>query len=232
MPEQALSGSVLVEESALLIEVYEWLEASYELDRWHWREETPPLDVCVGGILVQHTSWANVERALANLREAGVLSLEKLAGLSVEELAALVRPAGTPMTKATRIKAFVALVERHGGLESMLALPPAELRAKLVGTPGIGPETADCICLYAGSHPLLVHDAYTERLLGRLGLGPGRASYSAWQSWLTARLPAEVRFYQRFHAGIVVHCKETCRSRPKCGDCPLADVCAFSASNA
>jgi endonuclease-3 related protein len=215
------------DEAAFLNDVHQRLLAHYDIDRWHWTDATTPFEVCAGAILVQHTGWVNVEKALLNLHAAGVESLEALALTPEDELAVIVRSVGTPLTKARRLKAFAGLALDHGGFAGLFALPLAELRARLLATPGIGPETADVILLYGARAPVLVHDAYTARLMRRLGLGPARDSYESWQSWLDVRLPKDGDYRRRHHAAIVVHCKETCRTRPKCHICPLATVCAF-----
>jgi endonuclease-3 related protein len=116
----------------------------------------------------------------------------------------------------------------RGGFEGLFALTTLELRALLLSTDGIGPETADVILLYAAKRPVIVHDAYTARLCRRLGLGPDRDGYDAWQTWLDERLPDELTFRGRSHAAIVLHCKETCRVKPRCEACPLRDVCEFA----
>jgi endonuclease-3 related protein len=219
-------------DSHFLLEVFERLRSRYELERWHWQANTPALDICVGAILVQHTAWTNVEKALANLRREGALSLEALARPGDDELAALLRPAGTPLTKARRLKAFAALVGRHGSLEALLSLPVAHLRSELLATNGIGPETADVIILYAASGLTQVHDAYTQRLLRRLGLGPDRDGYAAWAAWLAERLPEDVKLHKQFHSAVVLHCKEVCRVRPKCQSCAVLDLCAFGGAAA
>ena len=211
-----------------LIEADRRLQAHYDIDRWHWRQDTTATDICLGSILVQHTSWSNVEKALARLREAGAASFEAIAALSHDEVADLVRPSGTPNVKARRLKVFAELVMSRGGFEALFSLGTPELRALLLGTYGIGPETADVILLYAARRPVIVHDAYTARVCRRLGLGPVADGYDAWQSWLDARLPEDVEFRWRNHAAIVVHCKETCRVKPRCGVCPLRDVCSYN----
>ena len=211
----------------LLAEAHERLAQYYNLDRWHWRDNTTPLDICLGAVLVQHTAWTNVEKALDNLRGAKAMSLETLALIPEEELALLVRPAGTPLTKARRVKALVALVLQYGGFEGLFALPAAELRPLLLSTYGIGPETADVILLYGARRPAIVHDAYTKRLMRRLGTGPERDTYDAWRAWLNERLPYDAAYRRAQHAGIVVHCKETCRSKPRCSQCPLVDMCEY-----
>lgn len=211
----------------LLREVLRRLEAHYDLDRWHWRPETPALDVCIGAILVQHTTWRSVETALARLRDADAFSLPAILALDTERLAALVRPAGLPATKARRLQAFARLTGDAGGLEALLALPTAALRKRLLATSGIGPETADVILLFAARTPVVVHDAYAARLCRRLGVGPDADSYTTWQRWLATVLPPELRLHQRLRAAIVTHCKETCRARPACHRCPLLDLCAY-----
>jgi endonuclease-3 related protein len=211
----------------LLLEAHERLLAHYDIDRWHWRDDTPAYDICVGAILVQHTAWANVEKALANLRGAGVDSIEALCALDDAELAALIRPSGTPAVKTKRLRAFCDLVTSQGGFAGLFDRTPDELRAMLLGTYGIGPETADVICLYAARHAVVVHDAYTARLCRRLGTGPESNSYEAWRMWLDQALPASLDFRARNHAAIVVHCKQTCRVKPKCVVCPLQDLCEY-----
>src|SRR4030095_9602241 len=89
--------------------VHDRLAAHYDIGGWHWNTETLAFDICLGAILVQHTNWANVERALVKLRAAGVDSMEAVAARAEEELAELVRPSGTPRPKARRLQAFAGL---------------------------------------------------------------------------------------------------------------------------
>ena len=84
------------------------------------------------------------------------------------------------------------IVEEHGGdLARLLALPLAELRPLLLGTYGIGEETADDILVYAAGLPSFVVDAYTVRLFTRLGLAPAGLTLPGLArptSWPTCRL--------------------------------------------
>jgi endonuclease-3 related protein len=210
-----------------LSRLHEKLVAHYDVDGWHWQASTPAIDICVGAILVQHTAWANVEKALANLRDAGAMTIERLRCLPVEELAALVRPAGTPLTKARRLKALARLVLDHGSFEAFFARPIEALRPLLLATPGIGPETADAILLYAADKPVVVHDAYTQRICRRIGIGPAGDRYADWRAWQDESLPRDLELRRRFHAAVVLHGKTTCRVRPRCASCPLAELCAF-----
>jgi endonuclease-3 related protein len=227
MGHEAARGAVTAPSatSEALLDIYRRLEAACHVDRWHWRADSDWFEVCAGAILVQHTAWANVEKALARLRGAGAFSLQAVVSLAEEELAELVRPAGMPLQKARRLKAFAALVERHGGAAGLFALPSDQLRAALLATHGVGRETADAVLLHAAGRPVFVVDAYTVRLFRRLGLGPQGSRYDTWQRWFQERLPPERELYRRYHAAIVLHCRETCRARPRCPGCCLLDVC-------
>lgn len=208
-----------------LIDVYERLYTAYGPQCW-WPGETP-LEIIVGAILTQSAAWTNVEKALSNLTAAGALSPEGLRALAEDELAALIRPSGYFKAKARKLKAFVALLdERYGGdLDRMLASPVDEVRAALLATYGIGPETADSILLYAGGQPLFVIDAYTRRTFSRLGWLPASDGYHVWQRLFMRALPSDAPLFNEYHALIVRHGKEVCRKRPMCARCPLAADC-------
>src|SRR3989304_9406632 len=81
----------------------------------HWWPADSALEVMVGAILTQNTSWKNVERAIKNLKRARVLSFGKLAVLSEKRLARMIRPAGYYNIKAKRLKNFFRFLEKVCG---------------------------------------------------------------------------------------------------------------------
>jgi endonuclease III related protein len=209
-----------------VVDAFNRLLAAY--GRQHWWPGDSPFEVIVGAILTQQTAWANVEKALANLRWVGALSTDGIRAASEDDLAVVIRPSGFYRGKARKLKAFVALLDdRFGGnLDSLLAAPGDELRAALLATHGIGPETADSILLYAADRPYFVIDAYTRRIFSRLGLTPADDTYGAWQRLFTRELPPDAALFNEYHALIVEHAKRTCRTVPLCQRCVLLDVCA------
>lgn len=210
---------------AELRRVYERLLRYFGHAGW-WPGETP-FEICIGAILVQNTSWKNVERALLGLRRRGLLSYERLASLSPSRLAPLVRPSGYFRIKARRVRGFLDFLGREygGRVEAMRKEEPGRLREKLLRVVGIGPETADSIVLYAVGHPLFVVDAYTRRIFSRLGWIEGREPYEAIQRLFMQRLPADAALYNDFHAQIVSLGKDVCRPVPRCRECPVDDLC-------
>jgi endonuclease-3 related protein len=238
-------------DSGPLAEVYERLLGAYGPQHW-WPGETA-FEVIVGAILTQSAAWANVEKALANLKDAGALSPEGLHSLDEGEIARLIRPSGYFNAKARKLKALVEMLHsRFGGergrqvktcppgdeLDRLLAMPMEELRALLLSTHGIGPETADSIVLYAAEQPSFVIDAYTRRIFSRIGVQPGPAhgadhpevskgerGYEAWRRLFMEALPAVAPMFNEYHALIVAHGKRVCRKAPLCEECALREVC-------
>jgi endonuclease-3 related protein len=191
----------------------------------HWWPAKTPFEVIVGAILTQSTSWANVERAIANLRIAQMLTPSAIAAARPSRLAALVRPSGYFRQKAKKLKAFVQFLQREygGSLKRMFDTPTGQLREKLLSVHGIGPETADSILLYAGNHSVFVVDAYTHRIFGRHGITDGKPDYESVRSLFEAALPRDPQLFNEFHALVVNTGKNWCRkSEPRCAECPLS----------
>jgi endonuclease III related protein len=205
--------------------VYERLRARFGPAGW-WPAESA-FEVCIGAILTQNTAWSNVLKTLAGLRGRGLLSFERLSRVPPARLPPLLRSSGTYNVKARRLRAFLAFLraEYQGRVDGMRAESPSGLRRKLLAVPGIGPETADAIALYAADHPLFVVDAYTRRVFTRLGSLRGGESYDEVQRFFTRRLPTDPALFNDYHAQIVKLAKEHCRKRPACEGCPLDALC-------
>jgi endonuclease-3 related protein len=160
--------------------------------------------IIVESVLTQQANWRNVELAVGNLEKAGLLSLEGIEGARVDELAGLIRPCGFYRQKATRLQGLASFfVEDCRGPANAGRIPLSRLRPLLLSHPGIGPETADDILLYALQRPVFVVDEYTRRLARALALTPD-LSYYGLQSLFSASVRKDYRLYQDFHALIVI----------------------------
>ena len=210
--------------------IYDRLFTTYGPQHW-WPSKTA-METIVGAYLTQNTGWRNVERSIVNLDQAGVLSVEGLRAIDLEDLRTLIRPSGYMVRKALAIKAFVALLDReYGGSLGVLATTPtAAAREALLGLPGVGPETADAILLYALDQPVMVVDEYLRRVTARHGLIDERARYGDLQQLALAAFQGEpettlLAHYNEFHALIVEVGKEHCGGVPRCAGCPLNQPC-------
>ncbi len=209
----------------ILKDIYNRLFRYFGPRNW-WPGETP-FEVIVGAILTQNTAWANVEKAIQNLKEEGLMLPEKLFHLRQERLASLIRPAGYFNIKSQRLKSFLAFLfsSYQGRLNKMFRSETVILREELLKVKGIGPETADSILLYAGGKLTFVVDAYTRRIFSRYGLIDGKASYHQIQTIFYQNLPHQVQLFNEYHALLVELGKTICRKKPNCPACPLKTEC-------
>lgn len=204
-----------------LLKIYKSLLRRFGPQGW-WPGKSR-FEVIVGAILAQNTAWANVEKALANLRAKGALSVEGFSSLPFEELARLIVPSGYYNIKAKRLQAFLDLLRGRyrGSLSRMFKQDPSTLRDELLAVPGIGEETADSILLYAGGIPTFVVDAYTKRVLWRHGLIDQKAPYEEVRRLFLENLPQDAALFNEYHALFVTLGKRFCRQEPHCDNCPL-----------
>jgi endonuclease III related protein len=208
------------------------LARAYGPQRW-WPADTA-FEVILGAYLTQNTSWKAVERSLANLREAGALSIEGLQKLSAMRLQELIRPSGFYTRKGPAIQAFMAMLDDHfgGSLEQLAQIPTHALRQRLLALPGVGFETADAILLYALGHPVPVADAYLRRIVERHRLIRSESTHNQTNYTELVQLtrdafvvdpPSEhAQLFNEFHALVVLVGKRHCSARAKCEGCPLA----------
>ena len=205
----------------ILIEMYQRLLCT--VGPRHWWPGESPFEVIVGAILTQNTSWANVEKAIENLKNAGILNPPGMRRVSWDELAQVIKPSGFYRIKANRLKRFVEFFyeEFDGDMNRMRFQDLGTLRERLLRVDGIGPETADSILLYALGKPLFVVDAYTKRIFSRHGLISEKWSYEEVQEMVMGELGRDVGIYNEFHALLVFLGKYWCRRIARCGGCPL-----------
>lgn len=212
--------------------MHDRLFEAYGPQSW-WPAETP-FEVILGAYLTQNTAWKAVELSLANLRAAGALTIAGLRTLPLERLQELIRPSGFITRKAPALKAFVAMLDAKfgGSLERLAALPTPEVRRQLLALPGVGPETADAILLYALGHAVPVADEYLRRIAERHRLlepspGRNRRGYEALVALTALAFAADpesdkAQFFNEFHALTVAVGKAHCRRVADCERCPLA----------
>lgn len=205
----------------LLLEIYDRLSAFLGPQNW-WPADTP-FEVILGAILTQNTAWKNVAAAIGNLRRYDLLTFERLCGLSVRQIAVLIRSSGFYNQKAKKIKAFCdrVLTRWGGSLEDFLAQDIEALRADLLAIQGIGPETADSIILYAAFKPSFVVDTYTYRIFSRHGWVEESISYEDLREYFMGAMDPNVPLFQEFHALLVRTGHLYCRKTALCKACPL-----------
>jgi endonuclease-3 related protein len=195
----------------------------------YWWPASTRFEIIVGAILTQQTTWKNVEKAIKNLKRNKLLAIHPLSKINIRRLEKLLWPAGYWRQKAGRLKGVSKYIHRNYGnkLSRLFGKPILSLREELLSLKGLGPETADSIILYAADKPIFVIDAYTRRIIHRLGI-TDLDEYESLRVYFEERLPKDTKLYQEFHALIVALGKNYCKTKPLCGACPLRKECRFS----
>ncbi|MFT5122202.1 MAG: endonuclease-3 related protein [Verrucomicrobiales bacterium] len=189
----------------------------------HWWPGDGPDEMIIGAILVQNTAWTHASKAIDQLKLHSAIDWPVLYATEVQVLAEWIRPAGYYNSKAKKLKAFATcVVETYAGqLNRLFDAPDEVLRNRLLAIWGIGPETADCIMLYAAERPVFVIDTYTRRLLTRHRWAAENEDYKALSRLFSLQLRGDTGLCNEFHALIVELGKRYCRATPMCDGCPL-----------
>ncbi len=230
--------------STRLLTIYDRLLGHYGPQQW-WPGDTP-FEVMVGAVLTQNTSWTNVEKAIANLKEKDLLDPERIVSAPAERLAARLKPAGYFNVKARRLRNLCRWYLDNGGHARLSRWGTDKLRHALLSVNGVGRETADDILLYAFHRDVFVIDAYTRRIFSRLGLVGAEHGYEHLRQHFETKIKKErgagngqnppaktekralVGVFNEYHALIVNHGKDVCKVRPRCSACCLNRHCPSS----
>lgn len=206
-----------------LLRIYRKLLSHFGKQHW-WPAETR-FEMMMGAILVQRTTWKNVEHVIKGLKDKDLMHPHFLASAALERVENLIRPIGFYKQKAERIIDVAQyLVKNYGGsLDKLLNKPQESLRKELLSLRGVGLETADSILLYAANKLVFPIDAYTKRLCKRLGVK--EAEYEELRKLFENNLPKNLEIYKEFRALIVRLGKTYCKPKPLCYRCPLKNEC-------
>lgn len=200
-----------------LEEIYRRLYGVYGPQHW-WPADTP-FEIMIGAILTQNTAWTNVEKAIQNLKQADALNIHSIIALPDDKLAELIYPSGYFNVKSQRLKNYTKWFVDSGRFKGLHQLDNPDLRHRLLGVNGIGPETADDILLYAFERPVFVIDTYSRRLFKKVLSISGDEPYETLRLSCESSLDPDVSIYKEYHALIVRHAKEKCSGEANCKHC-------------
>jgi endonuclease III related protein len=204
-----------------LVNIFNTLLESFGRRNW-WPGETE-LEIIVGAVLTQNTSWKNVEKAIDNLKQHNALDIETLYKMDKKTLALIIKSSGFYNIKSNRLKNLINVIydDYLSNISNLKMLSVLEVRNRLLAVNGIGKETADSIILYALNKPIFVIDVYTKRFLKNHRIYDGQNDYDAIQDFFMRNLPENTYLFNEFHALIVYLCQNFCKKMPLCNKCPL-----------
>ena len=137
--------------------------------------------------------------------------------LSVDELAALLRPVGFFRQKAEAIKKIPDVLDaRFGG-----RLP--ETVEELCELPGVGRKTANLVVAVAFRKPAICVDVHVHRIMNRTGF---LRTSTPLETEMELRRKLPVEYWTTWNACFVSHGQRICLPRnPRCPQCPIRPFC-------
>ena len=214
---------------SILRRIFETLREYYAAkSEYPWWPENP-VEVILGAILIQGSTWKSVDKILNEFRTKKLLDFNVIVQQTDEQLAEWIRPVGFQTKKAPRIRAVAQLIlEQCGGdLDRYFARDVDTIRRELLSISGIGHGTADNILLYAGHVPVYMVDTFTNRILIRHGIVEAHTNELQIQELIHRELtpdeePYGVKLFQQMQEFVVRLGRDFCdKSRPDCFHCPL-----------
>jgi len=177
-----------------------------------------PFELLVAVILSAQATDKGVNKATATLFKVANTP-QQILDLGLRGLKRHVKSIGLYNTKAQNIiRTCRLLIERHGG-----QVPRS--RAELEALPGVGRKTANVILNTAFGEPTIAVDTHIFRVANRTGLAPGK-TVRAVEDRLLKAVPDEYK--QDAHHWLILHGRYVCTARkPKCGACPIFDLCQY-----
>jgi endonuclease-3 related protein len=185
------------------------------------------LEICFGAILTQNTNWKNVEKAIIQLNKNQLIDIEKILKINNKKLALIIKSSGYHNQKAKKLKNFCQYLNKNynNDLKELFKKNIGELRNELLDVNGIGPETADSMILYAAKKPIFVVDAYTKRIMNRVGFKEN--TYEELQELFMDNLELNEKLFNEYHALLVELGKNICKKKPLCEECPISAMCNY-----
>ena len=177
---------------------------------------TSPYELVVAVALSAQATDVQVNKATDKLFKAADTPQAMLA-LGEAGLKTFIASIGLFNTKAKNvIRMAEILIAEHGGEVPLN-------REALQALPGVGRKTASVVLNELGIEPAIAVDTHVFRVAHRLGLARGKTPDKV-EDELMAVVPHPM--LTRAHHWLILHGRYVCVARrPKCGDCPIADLC-------
>jgi endonuclease-3 len=142
---------------------------------------------------------------------------EKILELGQDGLEAKIRDCGLFRAKAKNILAACQIL-----CERYHSQVPAQYD-ELITLPGVGRKTANVLVSCLFGTPAIAVDTHVFRVANRLRLATGKTPLEV-EKGLMKSIPRED--WSHAHHWLIWHGRQICRARqPRCGECPLADLC-------
>ncbi|WP_293897565.1 endonuclease III [Phenylobacterium sp.] len=202
-------------EQARVAELFDRFEAA-ESDPRTELGYASPYELVVAVALSAQATDVSVNKATERLFKVADTP-QKMLALGEAGLKPFISSIGLYNMKAKNvIRMAQILIDQHGGEVPMD-------RAQLQALPGVGRKTASVVLNELRIEPAIAVDTHVFRVSHRLGLSCGKTPDKV-EADLMALVPQP--YLTRAHHWLILHGRYVCVARrPKCEECPVADLC-------
>jgi len=181
-------------------------------------EQDDPYKILIGTILSARTRDENTTKAVKKLF-ARFKTPDDIASADIEEIKKLIRSIGFYNVKAERIKQVSQMiVSKFGGRV------PDDIDS-LLGLPGVGRKTANCVLVYAFNKPAIPVDVHVHRISNRLGLV---STKTVKHTEIELNKIVDRQLWTRVNNTFVMYGQNVCLPvKPICQICDLKDICKY-----
>jgi len=187
------------------------------------KEEKDPFKILVSAILSTRTRDEVTMEVSERLFER-IKSPEDLAKLDVKEIEELIRGVGFYREKAKKLKKIGEIL-----VKDFNSRVPSDLES-LLRLPGVGRKVANIVLAEAFGKDAIAVDTHVHRISNRLGMVKTK-NPDETEKELMKIVPK--KFWKRINKAMVGFGQTVCKpNKPKCGECPLANICSYGSHDA
>jgi endonuclease III len=181
-------------------------------------EQDDPFKILIGTILSARTRDENTTKVIRKLFTR-FRTPHDIASADIEEIKKLIRSIGFYNVKAERIKQVSQII-----MSKFDGQVPDDIDC-LLGLPGVGRKTANCVLVYAFNKPAIPVDVHVHRISNRLGVVNTK---TVKQTEIELNRIVNRRLWTRVNNTFVMYGQNVCLPiRPKCDICDLKGMCKY-----
>lgn len=181
-------------------------------------EDNDPFKILIGTILSARSRDENTSKIVHTLFQK-YKNARELANADLNDIKSIIHSIGFYNTKAERIKQVSKII-----VEKFHGIVPNEVE-DLLGLPGVGRKTANCVLVYAFNKPAIPVDIHVHRISNRIGIVKTQNVKKTEEELIKI---VDKEYWLILNNIFVTYGQNICLPiRPKCQICGLKGICNF-----
>ena len=181
-------------------------------------EGNDPFKILIGTILSARSRDENTSKIVHKLFQK-YKNADELATADLDDIKSIIHSIGFYNVKALRIKKVSKII-----VEKFNGIVPSNME-DLLGLPGVGRKTANCVLVYAFNKPAIPVDIHVHRISNRIGIVKTQNPKKTEEELVKI---IDRKFWLVLNNTFVRYGQNICLPlRPKCEVCSIKDICNY-----